>query len=153
MPRLSLTFSREDPFAVRVAARVKAAWEELGLGLDLDGAGGAEFRERARRGEFVAALLLHQPPTADPVLGMHGSLAATGSTIPDAIAALEEASRVAEPEERLLAAGRAEAALLRDARLIPLVRLHAWLATDARLVGIESGPAGTLRLDDAWLLP
>ena len=153
LPRVELTFDREDKFAARIAARVKAVWEQLGVPVPLQGSEPAEFRERTRRGDFTAVLLLHHPPTADPVLGLHGSLAAVASLFPDAIEALEEATGPTHPGARLEAARRAEAALLRDARLIPLVRLHAWLASDPRLVGVTAGAAGILHLDGAWLVP
>jgi hypothetical protein len=42
-----------------------------------------------------------------------------------------------------------ETALIEDGRLIPLVRLHAWLVSREGFAGIETQASGVIRLDRA----
>ena len=151
--RLVLSFDRTDPLAASIAARLKAAWEEVQLMIDLDGVEPPTLRDRMLRGEHHVALVLHQPPPSDPVLALRGTLGVRGAGHEDAVDALRRAEALADPGSRWEAAAAAEARLLVDSRLIPLVRLHAWLATDERLVGIATTSPGVLRLDDAFLRP
>ena len=54
---------------------------------------------------------------------------------------------------RAAGAWKAEELLLADARVIPLIRLHAWLAYHSSLAGLDPGPEGEFRLEEAWWLP
>jgi peptide/nickel transport system substrate-binding protein len=150
---ITLSHDRTDPVASRIASRLKAAWENLGLRVHLEGLEPPALRGRVVGGAHDVALLLHQAATDDPLLALRGTLGGLGPGHDDALDALRGAERLADAGARLEAALAAEAMLAADQRLIPLIRLHAWLAAGDRLVGIDAGAAGALRLDDAFFLP
>jgi hypothetical protein len=149
---VSLLHDGDDPLAASLASRIKAAWEELGLRVDTQALAPEELWYRLASGEYLAAILLHHPPTADPVLGLSGTFSRLGGRAAPVLQALDEASRHVEPEARLLGARRAEQMLVEPGTLTPLVRVHAWLATAPSLAGAEGGPAGILTLENAWRL-
>ncbi len=151
--RVSLLHDDSDPSAMAIASRVKASWEELGLRVGLQPVDADELRYRLASGDYVAAVLLHHPPTVDPVLGLHGTLSQLGEVAEPAVQALDEASMHSNPVLRLQRARMAEDLLLEPGFLVPLVRVYAWLATTASLVGVQGDAAGMLYLDDAWWLP
>ena len=66
---------------------------------------------------------------------------------------LERASRQEKPELRSELAWWAESALMRDGRIIPLLRLEAWLARRHALQNVRSGGGGELMLGEAWWSP
>jgi hypothetical protein len=121
--------------------------------LDLDGSDPPDLREAIEDGAHGVALVLHQPAVADPVLALQDSLDDVGAGLEDAQRQLRDAAALEDPAARLAAALAAEAGAIADHRLVPLVRLQAWLARDARLVGIDPSAPGTIRLGDAFYLP
>jgi len=84
---------------------------------------------------------------------LQGTLSQLGEVVEPALQALDEASMHSDPELRLQRARTAEDLLLEPGVLVPLVRVYAWLATAASLVGVQGDAAGMLYLDDAWWLP
>jgi ABC-type oligopeptide transport system substrate-binding subunit len=152
-PRLSLAFDEDDPFAVRIAERLVATLRLEGIDLSLAPRGAIELR-RADAGSPPSAILsVHQPASDDPVLGMTESVWRLAGPESDTIKQLERASRIADPGNRVEAAAQIERWVLDQGRLIPLLRLHAWLVVDARLRDVETGPPGVLRLERSWWLP
>jgi len=151
--RVSLLHDESDPAAIAVASRVKASWEELGLRVGLEPLETDELWYRLASGDYDVAVLLHHPPTLDPVLGLQGTLSLLGEVAEPALQVLDEASTHSVSALRLQHARRAEDLLLEPGFLVPLVRVHAWLATAPLLVGVQGDAAGMLYLDDAWWLP
>ena len=151
--RVPLTFDRDDPQALSVAARAKAAWQEIGIVADLEGLDASTLRDRLARGDYAAAIGLRQPGSRDPILSLWETLAALGPLATQSAPGLAEAALDPDPLARLAGARRAEAALIDQGFLLPLVRLDAYLASRPRLVGVEPSQPGLLRLDDAWLRP
>jgi MarR-like DNA-binding transcriptional regulator SgrR of sgrS sRNA len=151
--RVPLTFDRDDPQALSVAARIKAAWQEIGIVADLEGLDAATVRERLSRGQYAATIGLRQPGSRDPILSLWETLAGLGPLALRSAPGLAEGALDPDPLVRLAEARNAEAALIEQGFLLPLVRLHAYLATRQRLVGVEPSQPGLLRLDDAWLRP
>ncbi len=150
-PRLVLTFDGEDPHARSIAARIKAVLEQDGLVLDLEPRSGDERRAWLESG-FQMALVAHHPPIADPVLGLQHTLWPLGQAAADAFQRLDRASRISPDHRRHERAALVEDSLLAEARLIPLVRLHAWLVRHNDLTGISAGRYGILRLERAeWV--
>lgn len=150
---LVLTFDRDDPLAASLAARVKATWEELNLPVQLEGLDARTLRDRLLRDEYDALLGAWQPPTADPLLGLWGTVASLGPAFRGTVRSLGEASAAPDLPARLEAARRIEALLVSDSILLPLVRLDAWLATTPRLAGVVPSAGGLLGLEEAWLQP
>ncbi len=116
-PALVLERDAGDPWAVRLAARLRERLRAAGVDIEL----------RDPDDGSRAALFLVPVPAGD-----RASLARE---------LLETAPRNAA--ELGAIEGEASAALAlqqlgRDARLVPLVRVHAWLALDARLVGVRA---------------
>lgn len=151
--RISLLYDDSDPSAMAIASRVKASWEELGLRVGLRPVDAEELWYRLASGDYVAAVLLHHPPTVDAVLGLQGTLSQLGEVAEPALQALDQASMLSDPALRLQRARMAEDLLLEPGFLVPLVRVYAWLATASSLVGVQGDAAGMLYLDDAWWLP
>jgi MarR-like DNA-binding transcriptional regulator SgrR of sgrS sRNA len=148
-PRIVLVHDGTDPFASDIASRVRAALELAGLRVELrprGGDGSPGFREQ----DVAARLLLHRPRSADPLAGLTESLAGLPGVTGEVEEALRRGAEEASAEARLAAARRAEASLLREARLVPLVRLHAWLAVNRSLRDAKVGAGGTLSLRQAW---
>ena len=111
------------------------------------------FLEALDREGLQLALVAHRPPVTDPVLAMQETLSPLGDSVAQAWELLERAAWWAGEEERLSAVRFAEDTLLRPARLVPLVRLHAWLVVRSDLEGVSTGPWGVLRLDRARWAP
>lgn len=142
-PRLALTFDAQDPHARSIAARIKAELEQDGLLLEL---------QPGPKGRFQMALVAHHPPIADPLLALQHTLWPLGDAAAEALRLLDRASRIAHPRRRRERAARLEDDLLADARLIPLLRLHAWLVRHRDLRGVSAGRYGILRFDRAeWV--
>ena len=151
-PRLSLLFDDGDPDARAIAARVRADLLPQGIRVVLDPAPTGEFRSRLEGGEQPLALIAHQPSTPDPALGLRETLSPLGADAAEAVDALDRACAVREPEMRRAAAALVESALRADGRLIPLVRLQAWLVTRDGLIGLHAESWTGLSLEKAgWL--
>jgi len=154
-PRLELAYDRDDPDAETVARRVQAVMGTQRVVLTLRPDSRDAIRRLMREGRSELVLLAHRPGSADPVLALEESVWWLGPGAADAIGALESAAEI-DPQrgpERAEAAWNAEHLLLVDARLIPLVKVHAWIALHPKLTGIAPGPYGELRLEEAWWLP
>ncbi|MCP3981893.1 MAG: hypothetical protein GY716_21530 [bacterium] len=143
-PRLSLRYDPLDPHAELVAQRLRA---ELGLhGIELllgPGSGSADDAADMR-------LVVHRPPVADPLIALQQTLAGLADA-PEHVRGMLRSSRgLADAEARRAAAELVENGLLVEARLIPILRLRAWLAHDSALRGVEPGPFGRLYLERAY---
>jgi MarR-like DNA-binding transcriptional regulator SgrR of sgrS sRNA len=154
-PRLQMVYDAADPYSETVAQRVQAVLETQQVELSLVPMERGELRQALRAGDVEVALLAHRPGSVDPVLALEGTLWWLGEGAADARASLIEASGI-EPRQRAAraeAAWKAEELLLADARVIPLIRLHAWLAYHSSLAGLDPGAEGEFRLEEAWWLP
>jgi len=148
-PRLRLSYSPEDAHAVSIASRLKAGLEQQGLEILLEPIGAGGLRQALDAGDLQMALVAHRPPVEDPVLALLHTLWNAGLSRDAAWELLEQASWWPPGESRRSAAVYAEDTLLRDARVVPLVRLSVWLAADPELDGVSVGPWGILTLDRA----
>jgi len=152
VPRLELIFDSADVDAVSIASRLKAVLEQQGLSIRLEPASGDRLREATDDEGFQMALVAHRPPVIDPVLALQHTLWALGNPMIEAWESLERAAWWEEQERRLSAALFVEDTLLRQARLVPLVRVHAWLITRPGLGGVSAGAWGVLRFEQArWV--
>lgn len=141
-PRLSLEYDSADRYGMAVASRIKAGLEQAGVLVELV--------ESGREGRSASmALIAHQPPTADHLLGLWYTLQGLGEDAATAGSALSAASAGADPASRSVLADLVIASLESEYRLIPLVTIEAWLAHDGGLSGVKGGPAGILRLQGA----
>jgi hypothetical protein len=142
-PQLSLAFDSGDPQAERIASRVRAVLAPLGVRVDL-----APFDVVDVAGESPAALRLvaHDPAVSDPVLALLDTLWPLAGEDLAETRRLLDASAIPSREERRIAAAGVEDELLRNARLVPLVRLEGRLVTHAALRGVRAGPRGVLDL-------
>jgi len=152
-PRLSLAFDKDDPFAARIAERLEATLRLERIELSLTPREAADLRQVGAGPASSMILSVHQPASDDPVLGMTESVWPLAGPDSDTVKQLARASRIADPKDRVEAAARIERWVLDQGRLIPLVRLHAWLVVDARLRDVDTGPPGVLRLQRSWWLP
>jgi MarR-like DNA-binding transcriptional regulator SgrR of sgrS sRNA len=151
-PSLELIFDSADPDAVSIASRLQAVLEPQGLAIRLEPTNGDRLRERTEDKGFQVALVAHRPPVIDPVLALQHTLWALGNPEPEAWASLRRASWWEEEERRRAAALFVEDTLLQQARLVPLVRVHAWLVTRPELEGLSAGAWGVLRFERArWV--
>jgi MarR-like DNA-binding transcriptional regulator SgrR of sgrS sRNA len=151
-PRIALTFDERDRIASDIAARIKADLESAGVGVDLDPRTRDEI-ERAAAGRALQALLTFRRSwTADPVLTLLEVVGPLDTVRDDVGSALAAAAR-----EPLKSAGRAAAAreiqdrILRDAAVVPLARVDAWIVTAP---GLALDPGASPSLDIArggWL--
>ena len=152
VPRLDLVFDSTDTDAASIAARLKAVLEQKGLSIRLEPASSERLREATLESGFQMALVAHRPPVTDPVLALQHTLWALGNPMAEVWDSLERAAWWEEEERRRSAALFAEDTLLRQARLVPLVRVHTWLVVRPELEGVVAGPWGVLRLDRArWV--
>jgi MarR-like DNA-binding transcriptional regulator SgrR of sgrS sRNA len=149
-PRFRLGYDESDRLAARIAERIRTSLELDGIDLLPEPRPAARLRRELSRREAPLVLLAHHPPLEDPLLGLVDTLWRLGPGARDAIARLREASRLTDPKLRDDATRLAEHGLLVEARLVPLVRAHAWLAVDAALHGAAVDRQGRLRLEDAW---
>lgn len=146
-PRLAISFIRRDRQASDIAARLKAAFESEGLRVDLTARSADDLRQDLTAGRYQVALVSHDSTLSDPVLALTQTLDRLGPGAESALALLEAAARIAPAGRRASGAREAETPLLADARLVPLLRLEAWLATVGTPGGFETGGFGVLRID------
>ncbi len=118
-PRLDLRYDGGDPRAAAIAARLKAVLEVEGVHLSLSPAdeGGASM---------TLLLAGRRPP--DAVTAVREILEPLGEEAAAELDLLERAARHSDEGVRAEMAWWAESSTLRDARIVPLVRLHSWLA-------------------------
>ncbi len=153
VPRLELLYDEADPYAKTVAQRIEAVLATNDAELSLLALPGEQIRERLIDGAVEMVLLAHRPATDDPVLALLGTVWWFGKEADEAKQRLRRASGAEQPGERSAGALEAEEMLLRDARLVPLMRLHAWLVRHPLLAGVQPGPDGVLRLEETWWRP
>lgn len=152
VPRLGLVFDESDRHAANLAARVKAVLEQEHVELRLEPCGRGDLRKALEEGRSQLALLEHHPPVSDPVLALLDTLWPLRAAAVEETRRLLRATRISDPARRRERAAEIEAMMLGDARLVPLVRLHGWLARKADLVGVDVGAHGVVRLDRAeWV--
>ena len=152
VPRLELQFDGDDPHARRLARRLRGELQGQGIELTLDPRPLPALHEAIAAGREQMVLLAHRPPSSDPVLALFQSFRRLGRGAAEARLVLEQATLMADPGSRRRAAEYAEQTLMIEARLVPLVRVHAWLALAPGLTAVASGPNGTLDLTQArWL--
>jgi len=143
-PRLSLSFDGTDPHAASIAARVKAVLERESPNLHLE-----LVDEPAPSVGSQMRLLAHHPPVDDALLSLLDSLWFLRGVATDEIRRLLRATRIADEGRRRESAAQLERRLIEDGRLVPLVRLHAWLIGRRDLTGVDAAAYGVLRLEHA----
>lgn len=152
-PRIVLTFDTHDPIASDIAARIKADLADAGVGVDLDPRSGVDLERDLRSGRLQAALVFRRSWTSDPVLTLLDTLHAASPGPRDAGAALIEAIR--EPTasgSRTVAADEVQERILREATIVPVARIDAWIVTAPGLV-LDPGVAPSLDIAHAGWLP
>jgi MarR-like DNA-binding transcriptional regulator SgrR of sgrS sRNA len=150
IPRIELLHDGADREARRLSLRIAAMLEPDGLAVDVQPRPSGEIRAGLREGSLQMALLAHRPSSDDPLLALRQTL--------EGIRGAETAMRILDrgverrsAAERLRSAEYAEESLLIDGRLVPLVRLQAWLVTRRGLTIPLTGN-GRPMLDQArWL--
>jgi hypothetical protein len=143
-PRLSLSFDGADPHAASIAARVKAVLERESPNLHLE-----LVDEPAPSVGSQMRLLAHHPPVDDALLSLLDSLWFLRGVATDEIRRLLRATQIDDAGRRRESAAQLEARLIKDGRLVPLVRLHAWLIGRRDLTGVDAAAYGVLRLENA----
>ena len=132
-PRLPLLVDGGDRNAGRIAARLKAGLAPEGVEVRIEAAVGVELSRRLQTGAFALALVAHRPLISDPLLALTGTLWPVSPDSTEALSRLQAATRQNGTAARRRAADAVEQTLLDSAELIPLVKLHVWLAHDSRL--------------------
>ncbi len=154
-PRVTLSLDESDPTASAVAARVKAEIEGHGVDIDLERLPADTLRRRLVSGQTHAALLVHRPMGRDPIVAMKETLAPIGAPVADALDMLDDGTDEPERIGREIFAANAELLALEGEghgrnRLIPMVRVHAWLFAAAGLHDVTTGEPPRLTLERAW---
>jgi ABC-type transport system substrate-binding protein len=155
-PRLELAYDLDDDSALTIARRYQAILESLDVELVLKAMRHDELRKALSVGELQLAILSHHPATPDPLLAALGTFWWFEPDADDSRYALMDAASEISPDQtdlRLRAALQVEGKLLADIRLVPLVKLHAFLARKPRLSGVAARVDGVLGLEEAWWLP
>lgn len=151
-PRFALSFDARDRDAETIAARIKATLRGERVQVTLVPIPRAELSRRLLEGRVQAALLPDEPFFHEPLLRLRETCAGIGPSADAAAQVLDQAAPLSAPEDRLRAALAAQDILLQDALVIPLLSLHAWLATRSDLAGVRSGPRRVLQFHEAgWL--
>lgn len=148
-PRLSLGYDGDDGAAAAIAARLQAGLQLLGIELALDPLAAGEPGPANPGGPWSMRLLAHAPRSRDPVLALVDTLSALRPGTDVALRLLDQASIPPDLQARRAGAWLAEDALLLETRVVPLVRLEAWLAARVGLRGVTTAP-GELGLGGAW---
>jgi hypothetical protein len=158
-PRLSLTFDGGDPDAAAIAARIKAVVEGDGVTVVLEGVETPGLLKRIRRQETHAAVLVIRSPDADPIVALQKVLQPLGEPVLDALEILDRGSRERPGSAAREAAARNAERLVIDGdgpgrfRIVPLVRVHAWLFSAPGLRDVTRGEPAELSLASAWWEP
>jgi MarR-like DNA-binding transcriptional regulator SgrR of sgrS sRNA len=151
-PTMALAFEASDRLGAEIAARIKADVESAGVTVEIEPRSRDGLDRGVRRGEVQAALLYRVPWTADPVLTLLGSLYASPEGLQAEISALDRAAGLPiGSDERRAAAEEVHGRVLSQGRIVPVVRLDAWVATAP---GLVLAPAASASLDVAragWL--
>jgi len=152
VPRITLDYDGEEADSARIAARLKAELDTVGVTLLLRSRDAPAFAAAVRAGEVEAALLVHRPHSRDPILELGETVQRLGPAADGSRELLRRGARSEGAAPRTRTALAAERLLTGDAELIPLVRLEAWLAVDVRLAGVDASVPGLLRFGSAgWI--
>jgi len=152
-PRIALTFDPHDRIASDIAARIKADLADAGVGIDLDPRSRDDLDRELRSGRLQAALVFRRSWTPDPVLTLLDTLHAASPGPGDAGAALIDAVR--EPPasgSRAVAADAVQERILREATIVPVARIDAWIVTAPGLA-LDPGVSPSLDIAHAGWLP
>jgi len=134
-PRIALALDASDRLGGEMAARIKADVESAGVGVDIEPWPGDDLDRGIRGGEIQAALFYRTPWTSDPVLSLLGTLHASPRGLEAELAELDRAARLPlGSDERRSAAEEVHGRVLSRARIVPVVRLDAWIASAPGLV-------------------
>ena len=142
-------YDRDDAAAAAIAARLQAGLDVLGVELGLQPVAGDELAAGEGGASLSMRLLAHAPRSRDPVLALVDTLSALRPETEAALRLLDQASMTSDPDGRRAGAWLAEDALLLETRVVPLVRLDAWLVARVGLRGVTTAP-GELGLGGAW---
>jgi hypothetical protein len=153
VPRIRLDYDGSDADAARIASRLKAELGVLDVTLLLRSRQATALDAAVRAGEVEMALLAHRPHSRDPVLELGETVRRLGPAAGDARELLRVGAQAEGAGRRARAARDAERLLTADARVIPLVRLEAWVAADSRLAAVDAGVPGLLRFGAAGWVP
>jgi hypothetical protein len=148
---VALAYEESDAAARRIASRLKAVLDGIGLDLVLEAVGpGAVVRDPDGRERVL--LVRHVAAVEDPILALQDLLVSLGQEGSPAWQALDGATILDEPEHRADAATSVERGLIEGAYLVPLVRLEAWVALAPGLAGLRVESNGALRFERArWV--
>lgn len=128
-PRIPLLHRADDPWAARVASRLRAELGTVHIELQPQPLGPAALREAVREGAYGLLLYRHRAEFEDPVLAAQAGLREFGLDGGTVWEALVEAARLEDRAARRAAVRRIEDRALRSGELIPLLAVDAWLAT------------------------
>jgi len=140
-PVLDLGFDPHDVHARAIAARLKAAFAIEGMELRL---------VEGDQGDTPGLTLVAHQQWQDDAFESVESLVPVGA---DGARWYLRQAEAADGDSRRSLVGLAEDAMLMEARLIPLLRLEAWLAMSPRLRGVDTGWSGDLTLERIWWAP
>jgi hypothetical protein len=148
-PRLSLRFDEDDAGAAAVASRVRAVLGDAGVRVTLDPRPATRVGGELASDRHAMALVAHRPPVADPLLALLDTLCPMGESAAGPVSEIAQATREAGSRARAARAAAIERELVRSARLVPLVRLPAWLVTAPALRGVRAGAWGEIDVERA----
>lgn len=152
-PRLELAFERDDAVAADVAARIKADLESAGVDVRIEGLASADLDRATRDGSVQAALFYRRSWTSDAVLTLLSALHRAPYGFDAEIAALDRAAfEPLESYARVSEALSSQKRLLDGARLIPVARIDAFIATAPGLL-MFTGPSASLDVERAGWAP
>jgi MarR-like DNA-binding transcriptional regulator SgrR of sgrS sRNA len=127
-PRMELRYDGGDERAASIAARLKAVLEAEGVRLSLSPIDVRRFPGRLPEGVASIALVRARRRPPDVVSAVREIIEPLGEEATAELDLLERAARHDDEGVRTEMAWWAESSTLRDARIVPLVRLHYWLA-------------------------
>jgi MarR-like DNA-binding transcriptional regulator SgrR of sgrS sRNA len=127
-PRLDLRYDDADPWAEIIAARLKAVLEVERVRLSISPVDRIALHVQPSGGALSMALLLYRQQQPDAVTDLQEILEPLGEEAAAELDLLDRAARHSDDGVRSEMAWWAESSMLRDARIVPLVRLHCWLA-------------------------
>jgi MarR-like DNA-binding transcriptional regulator SgrR of sgrS sRNA len=151
-PRIQLAFDEGDRIAAEIAARIKADLDGAGVSVHLAPRTRDEI-EHGGGGPFQVVLSFRRRWTADPVLTLLEIAHSMGPVRHDVISALVAGAREpTDSPDRLKAAIAAQERILRDAAIVPLASIDAWIVTAPGLA-VDPGASPSLDIARAGWLP
>jgi len=134
-PRIALALDASDRLGGEIAARIKADIESAGVGVEIEPRSPEDLDRGILGGEIQAALLHRISWTSDPVLTLLGTLHASPRGLEADLADLDRAAMLpVGSDERRAAAEDIQRRVLSRARIVPVVKLEAWIASAPGLV-------------------